>query len=417
MHLPAPLTPIDCDLRGLQYMPLDVGRVRDSNLAIEASGDEFRAAVLLWCASWNQVPAASLPNNDTALAAYAGFGRDAKSWKKVRDGALRGFIECSDGRLYHPVVAEKAIEAWAERTEYRSNKKAEHDRKSRERAWRSSAFAGLSAVGVTPHFSTPTGKLRDLVSEHNVTVDVTDSVTSDVTGHALVTVTSHGSDTKMSHGGDTAKKRSGVEGTEEKGTEGNRSGGIYSKDQDQKPLVASGEATGEDDDDDSGENDPSEQAGAGKPGPYTAEFESFWQEYPKRNTNSPKKAAWRVWIARVRVGIDPSDLITAARNYHTEQRALGKVGSSYVMHPSKFLGPDEWWREYLRPAGQASTPDQSDPTVVDGVKYPRQVPKGYQCTDQEFWGFDVFANYVYHRATHDHDYTPKKRGGSDANPV
>ncbi|MBD1601163.1 hypothetical protein [Pseudomonas typographi] len=189
------------------------------------------------------------------------------------------------------------------------------------------------------------------------------------------------------------------------------------KDQEQKALVASAEATDGDDDDDSGENDPSEQASAGKPDPYTAEFESFWQEYPKRNTNSPKKAAWRVWKARVREGIDPSDLITAARNYHTEQRALGKVGSSYVKHPATFLGPDEWWREYLRPAGQASTPDQSDPTVVDGVKYPRQVPKGYQCTDQEFWGFDVFANYVYHRATHDHDYTPKKRGGSDANSV
>jgi hypothetical protein len=29
-----------------------------------------------------------------------------KTWKKVRAGALRGWVKCSDGRLYHPVVAE-----------------------------------------------------------------------------------------------------------------------------------------------------------------------------------------------------------------------------------------------------------------------------------------------------------------------
>lgn len=95
MSLPEPLVPQEVDLRGLTFMPLDVARLRDSDLAIEATGDEFRAAVLLWCASWGQVPAGSLPNSDTALATYAGYGRgDIKGWRKVREGALRGFIEC-----------------------------------------------------------------------------------------------------------------------------------------------------------------------------------------------------------------------------------------------------------------------------------------------------------------------------------
>ncbi len=58
-----------------------------------------------------QLPAASLPNDERILAKLAGYGRDVESWIKVRDEALRGFIECSDGRLYHPVVAEKALEA------------------------------------------------------------------------------------------------------------------------------------------------------------------------------------------------------------------------------------------------------------------------------------------------------------------
>ena len=68
--------------------------------------------MLLWAASWHQVPAASLPNNDRTLAQLAGFGRYVEQWQAVRDDALRGFVECSDGRLYHRVVAEKAREAW-----------------------------------------------------------------------------------------------------------------------------------------------------------------------------------------------------------------------------------------------------------------------------------------------------------------
>ena len=107
-----PLTTADCDLRDFAYMPLDVGRLRDSGIALESTGDEFRAAVLLWCASWHQVPAASLPDNDRALASLAGYGRDTAGWDSVRAGAMRGWVACSDGRYYHPVIAEKAIAAW-----------------------------------------------------------------------------------------------------------------------------------------------------------------------------------------------------------------------------------------------------------------------------------------------------------------
>jgi hypothetical protein len=56
------------------------------------NGEAFRAGVLLWCAAWHQVPAASLPDNDTELANLAGYGRVVKEWRKVRDrgaGRLR----------------------------------------------------------------------------------------------------------------------------------------------------------------------------------------------------------------------------------------------------------------------------------------------------------------------------------------
>jgi len=108
---PEPLTPADLDLRDFEWMPLQVVRLRDSGIVVVASAEAFRAAVLLWCASWHQVPAASLPKDEKMLCSLAGFGRDLKTWRGLATQALHGFVECSDGRLYHPVIAEKAIES------------------------------------------------------------------------------------------------------------------------------------------------------------------------------------------------------------------------------------------------------------------------------------------------------------------
>jgi hypothetical protein len=202
--LPAPLVPADVDLRGLPFMPLDVNRLRDSDLAIEASGDEFRAAVLLWCASWNQVPAGSLPDAEQALAAYAGFGRDLKSWKKVRDGALRGFVKCADGRLYHPVVAEKAIDAWAQRVEHRAAKESENKRKEKERQDRARIFAALREAGQVLPFNTTTKALREAFAALELPE-------SPVTSHGPVTVTGHAPDTAKTGTGNREGEGQGIE--------------------------------------------------------------------------------------------------------------------------------------------------------------------------------------------------------------
>ncbi len=125
-ELPAPLTPPDCDLRDFPFMPLDVVRLRDSDLAGHENPEVFRTAVLSWCVSWHQVPAGSLPDDDTKLARLFGFGRDLDGWKAVRHslGGLYGWIRCSDGRLYHPIVAEKAAEAWDRRKRNKSRTRA-----------------------------------------------------------------------------------------------------------------------------------------------------------------------------------------------------------------------------------------------------------------------------------------------------
>jgi 5-methylcytosine-specific restriction endonuclease McrA len=119
-----PLSPPDLDLRDFDWMPLDVKRLRDSDLSVLAPGDAFRAAVLLWCASWHQVPAGSLPADNRLLANLAGYGRDLKGWSSVKSDAMHGFVECSDGRMYHPLVCAKAIEAGEQRKKQRKRTEA-----------------------------------------------------------------------------------------------------------------------------------------------------------------------------------------------------------------------------------------------------------------------------------------------------
>jgi hypothetical protein len=112
--LPAPLVPAEVDLRDYAYMPLHVVRLRDSGIAAIEDPEAFRAAVISWCVAWHQVPAGSLPSGDSELARMLGYGRDMRTFRRVREhGALRNFILCADGRLYHPVVCGLAIEAWA----------------------------------------------------------------------------------------------------------------------------------------------------------------------------------------------------------------------------------------------------------------------------------------------------------------
>ena len=134
--LKPPVAP-DTDLRDFQFMPLDVQRLRDSDLAASASAEEFRAAVLLWCAAWHQVPAASLPDDDRVLAHLAGFGRAVDQWLAIREGALRHFEKATDGRLYHKVIAEKANEGWKEKLSYRERKaqRAEIAKKAAGARW------------------------------------------------------------------------------------------------------------------------------------------------------------------------------------------------------------------------------------------------------------------------------------------
>src|SRR5258708_24875836 len=59
--------PADADLRAIPTMPIDVAKV--IALAKTMPAEAFRAAMILRCTAWHQVPSGTLPDDDTALAA------------------------------------------------------------------------------------------------------------------------------------------------------------------------------------------------------------------------------------------------------------------------------------------------------------------------------------------------------------
>lgn len=177
-ELPPPLSPADCDLRDFPFLPVDIARLFNSEFHARSNDTEWRAGVTLWLKSFHQVPAGSIPDDDVQLARLAELGRDTKTWKKIKASALHGWIKCSDGRLYHTVVAEKAAEALA-------GKKTQRGRTAKARL--QALLKRLSQLGdmldfasVETSVQTVLGEMSQYLSQTEfdaVTKSVTESVT------------------------------------------------------------------------------------------------------------------------------------------------------------------------------------------------------------------------------------------------
>lgn len=109
---PPPLTPVDCDLRDFHRMMIDIPRLRASGFDATPDDAAWRAGLNLWMSGFHSIPAASLDDDEGTLCKAAGLGRDLRTFRKVREAAMRGWVLCSDGRWYHETVAEMALEAW-----------------------------------------------------------------------------------------------------------------------------------------------------------------------------------------------------------------------------------------------------------------------------------------------------------------
>lgn len=126
---PEPLIAANIDLRGMDFMPLKGDALFKSTTWVKASPEARCAALRLWWHSFaREVPAGSLPDDDILLSDYAGYGGVMRAWRRIKDQAMRGWLLCSDGRWYHKVVCDLAVEAWKGRVRNR-----EKQRKFRER--------------------------------------------------------------------------------------------------------------------------------------------------------------------------------------------------------------------------------------------------------------------------------------------
>lgn len=120
MDMPEPLIPAHIDLTNFEFMPLDVQRLLGSDKWIEAADHPYlgHAMMSLWAASWHEVPAGSLPNKARVLARHA--HRTLEQFEGIAQMVMAGWVLCSDNRFYHPVVCEKALEAWDQKQKFKA---------------------------------------------------------------------------------------------------------------------------------------------------------------------------------------------------------------------------------------------------------------------------------------------------------
>jgi hypothetical protein len=76
---------------------------------------------------------------------------------------------------------------------------------------------------------------------------------------------------------------------------------------------------------------------------YSALFEEFWQEYPRK---IGKQAAYECWNKRLGEGVSEDSLIASAKNY-ADECFKEEREEQYIKHPSTFLGSKRFYDDYI----------------------------------------------------------------------
>jgi hypothetical protein len=118
-NTPEPLTPKGCDLTGSEFTAVDHNWLLNSSFQAESTGDEYKAGLTLLIRSHQQIPAASVPNNDRVLASWCQVS--LREWQSMKARVLAGldFVLCSDDRYYCSRAAAFARSQWVARLESR----------------------------------------------------------------------------------------------------------------------------------------------------------------------------------------------------------------------------------------------------------------------------------------------------------
>lgn len=287
---PEPPVPEDADLRQFRHFAIDVHRLLTSETWVLATGDEAKAALTLWLQAFHSVPAGSLPASDRMLAHLSMAGA---AWDSVREHAMRGWVEHADGRLYHPVVTEKVIDALKRSEDF---VKAKEAHRQRMREWRKQ-------------------HRDDGVPEGERSRD----------DHVIITEPSRDADVI-----DKKRKRKEKEKRKESNTPpillGHPGGGGTIP-----PPMATGE-------------------GDSKAETYPAAFEAFWKAYPRK---VGKLAAFRAYQRAVKLmGPEPHPrLLEAASRY--AKACVGKE-EQYIAHAQTWLNQGRWGDEPTSVAAKPS---------------------------------------------------------------
>jgi DNA-binding MarR family transcriptional regulator len=83
------------------------------------------------------------------------------------------------------------------------------------------------------------------------------------------------------------------------------------------------------------------------PDEYPPDFERLWAAYPQRRGENSKKAAFKAYMATLGRDAKPADVLRAVKNYVSECKANGTVGTQFVRMAATFLGRAEHWREWV----------------------------------------------------------------------
>jgi len=185
-ELPQPLVPAEVDLRDFSWMPIEIHRLRRSKAWLICKRKPELAFYMLnlWTAAWHDTPAASLEDDDDVLADLAMC--DPSKWAKVREQVLRGWVKCSDGRLYHPVVADLARGAWTQKQAQRQ--RTEAARLAREQK-RQQSMQHAAASVTTENVTKPVAvSVTEVVTESNGTERTGDGPERDRNGEGPETL-------------------------------------------------------------------------------------------------------------------------------------------------------------------------------------------------------------------------------------
>lgn len=142
----------------------------------------------------------------------------------------------------------------------------------------------------------------------------------------------------------------------------------------------------------------------------------FWKAYPQRAGANPKKPARDKFVALVKRGVDPAEIIAGARAYASDPET--KIGTGYVATAVVWLNQERWKDAYSTGGPPTTTAEnkalEAVPTLARGITPPLQImmAKKYLMV----WHQDG-DKVVYVRAKHPNERKPWPYRNPETNEI